>query len=256
MNSFREKLQARKKLCGLWLGSASAYMAEISAQSEYDWYLIDGEHAPNTISTIAKQLSALDLYGATSIVRILNKDEALIKQVLDLGAKNLLIPMVNNADEAEKLIKSSKYPPLGTRGVGGYIIRATKWGKDKDYLQNANKDNFIILQCESKEGLDNLESILKLDCLDSVFIGPADLSINLGFESMNDDAFKKIWFEALRMIKSYNKFAGTLALDVKLARECFNQGADYIGVAVDVISYLDSLNKNLSNYRNFEKDNA
>lgn len=246
MNEFKHKLAQGKRLYGLWLGSANGYMAQIAAQAGYDWYLIDGEHAPNTIATMQEQLLSLDCYKATSIIRILNKDVHLVKQALDIGAKTLLVPMVDSKQQACLMAEAMKYPPEGVRGVGGYIIRAARWGEIGDYQKHANENLCLIVQCESKEGLENLDSILEVSGVDSVFIGPADLSASLGFESMQQESFQKIWFDALKRIKAANKYAGTLALDNTLATKAFDNGADYVAICVDVISYLQGLKHTLS----------
>lgn len=249
MNEFKHKLASGQKLYGLWLGSASGYMAQIAAQAGYDWCLIDGEHAPNTIASMQEQLVALECFGASPIVRILNKEVHLVKQALDIGAQTLLVPMVDTREQAELMAQAVRYPPEGVRGVGGYIIRAARWGAIPEYQQIAEKSLCLILQCESKEGLENLDSILQVSGVDSVFIGPADLSASLGFASMREAGFQRIWFDALRRIKAAGKYAGTLALDEELARAAFMAGADYIGVCVDVMCYLKGLKDTLAAHK-------
>lgn len=245
MNDFRQKLEKNKKLYGLWLGSGSAYMAQIASQANYDWYLIDGEHGPNTIESILNQVTSLECYNSTSIVRVLDKNASLIKQVLDIGAKTILVPMVNTYQEAELMVSASKYAPEGIRGVGGYIVRAARWGSFPKYQQEANRDIFLILQCETKQGLQNLEKILTLKGVDSIFIGPADLSVSMGYSDIRDEEFKKIWFDAIRLVRSYGKYVGTLALDKDLADECFAAGAHYVAIEVDVTSYIEGIKDTL-----------
>lgn len=249
MLTFKQKLQSGQKLCGLWLGTASGYMAQIAAQSGFDWYLIDGEHGPNTVQTMADQLLALDAYGQTSMVRVLNKDVNLVKQVLDIGAKAVLVPMVDTKEEAELMVRACRYPTEGIRGVGGYLIRAALWGQNPEYQAKANDEICLITQCESKTGFENLDQILSIKELDGVFIGPADLSANYGFESMTDPEFTKMWFDAIRRIKAAGKFAGTLTPNREYALKSFEQGADFVAVEVDVTCYLSALKQSLAQYK-------
>lgn len=249
MPTFKQKLQSGEKLCGLWLGTASGYMAELAAQSGFDWYLIDGEHGPNTIQTMADQLLALDAYNQTSMVRVLNKDVNLVKQVLDIGARAVLVPMVDTREEAELMVRACRYPPAGIRGVGGYLIRAALWGHDPDYARRADEEICIITQCESRAGLENLDEILTIESLDGVFIGPADLSANYGFASMTDPTFTKMWFDAIARIKAAGKFAGTLTPNREYALKSFEAGADFVAVEVDVTCYLSALKQSLAQYK-------
>ncbi|MBN0343314.1 2-dehydro-3-deoxyglucarate aldolase, partial [Pseudomonas aeruginosa] len=112
---------------GLWLSSTSSYMAEIAATSGYDWLLIDGEHAPNNVPTVLTQLQAIAPYPSQPVVRPSWNDPVQIKQLLDVGAQTLLVPMVQNAEEARLAVRATRYPPAGIRGVGSALARASRW---------------------------------------------------------------------------------------------------------------------------------
>jgi 4-hydroxy-2-oxoheptanedioate aldolase len=134
-------------LYGIWAGMASAYNAEILATTGHDWILLDGEHAPNTVPTLLGQLQALAAYPVNPVVRIPHGDPALIKQVLDIGAQTLMVPMVESAAQAAALVRAMRYPPAGIRGVGGGLIRATRWDAVADYIAQA--DQALAWWCRS-----------------------------------------------------------------------------------------------------------
>ena len=126
-NPFKKALAAQQPQVGLWLSMADPYLAEVSATAGFDWLLIDGEHAPNDLRSTLAALQAVAPYPAQPVVRAVNGDTALIKQLLDVGAKTLLIPMVDTAEQAAQLVKATRYPPSGIRGVGSAVGRASRW---------------------------------------------------------------------------------------------------------------------------------
>lgn len=133
-NPFKERLRKGEVQIGLWLSSTTAYMAEIAATSGYDWLLIDGEHAPNTIQDLYHQLQAVAPYASHPVIRPVEGSKPLIKQVLDIGAQTLLIPMVDTADQARQVVSATRYPPYGERGVGASVARAARWGRIENYM--------------------------------------------------------------------------------------------------------------------------
>jgi 4-hydroxy-2-oxoheptanedioate aldolase len=176
VNTLKHRLQAGETLVGCWLGMAEPYLAEISATAGFDWLLIDGEHAPNDIRSMAAQLAVLEASGASTVVRLPDDDPAKIKQALDIGAQTLLIPMVESAAQAERIYRATRYPPLGFRGVGSALARASKFAAIPDYLTTADDQICVLVQVESRAGLEALDAILAIDGIDGVFIGPAPIS--------------------------------------------------------------------------------
>ena len=136
-NPFKEALLNGSPQLGMWLGLANSYSAELLAGSGFDWLLIDGEHAPNDINIILTQLQAIAPYSSEPVVRAVWKDSVLIKQLLDIGARNLLIPMIETIEEAREMVAATRYPPNGIRGVGSALARASEWNRKTDYLKNA-----------------------------------------------------------------------------------------------------------------------
>ncbi|MCS5881454.1 aldolase/citrate lyase family protein [Klebsiella variicola subsp. variicola] len=176
-NPFKRGLLRGETQIGLWLSSTSSYMAEIAATSGYDWLLIDGEHAPEhhsgPLSSAAGDCPLRQPAG--HFVRS-RANRSLIKQVLDIGARTLLVPMVDTAEQAREVVSATRYPPIGSRGVGAGVARAARWGRIENYMAEANDELCLLIQVESRTALENLDAILEVDGIDGVFIGPADLS--------------------------------------------------------------------------------
>jgi 4-hydroxy-2-oxoheptanedioate aldolase len=132
------------------------------------------------VPTILAQLQAIAPYPSHPVVRVPSNDPVIVKQVLDLGAQTLLVPMVQSADEARAAVAATRYPPHGMRGVGSALARASRWNRIGDYLQRANDAMAVLVQVETRAGLDAIDAIARVDGVDGVFIGPADLAADLG----------------------------------------------------------------------------
>ncbi|WEV59168.1 HpcH/HpaI aldolase/citrate lyase family protein [Bifidobacterium sp. ESL0728] len=249
-NAFKEALKSDRKLLGLWLAFGSATAAEISADAGFDWVLVDGEHGPNDLTTILEQLRALYGYPVNPIVRPANSDPVLIKQVLDLGAQTLLLPMVNTREQAETMVRAAHYAPEGFRGVGASLARSGRWGRIPDYMRVAADDICILVQVETKEALANVDEIASVDGVDGVFIGPADLSASLGHpdDAENPDVQKSI-HHAFDVIASHGKAIGSLAFGTDLAKKYFDWGANFVAVAGDTDLYVHALSEELEQFR-------
>lgn len=173
INRFKQRLCSGETQIGLWLGLADAYCAELAANAGFDWLLIDGEHAPNDLRGMLGQLQAIAPYASQAIIRPVVGDSALIKQLLDIGAQTLLVPMVESADQARELVRAMHYPSQGIRGVGSALARASRWNSIPGYLDQADAQMCLLVQIENLEGLANLDAIAQVDGVDGVFIGPA-----------------------------------------------------------------------------------
>jgi 4-hydroxy-2-oxoheptanedioate aldolase len=256
-NSFKAALRDGQVSYGIWAGFASGYASEIVASFGYDWMLIDGEHAPNTVPTILSQLQAVRPYATQPVVRAVNGDPALIKQLLDIGAQTLMIPMVETAEQASQLVRATRYPGAGMRGVGGGLTRATLWGAVDGYLEGAHQEICLILQVESAEGVRNAAAIAAVDGVDAVFIGPADLSISLGHPGNPghpdvQDAIRK----SLEACKAAGKACGILAPLEEDARRYAEWGFSFIAVGIDISLMRDAALANLRRYKSVESASA
>jgi 4-hydroxy-2-oxoheptanedioate aldolase len=246
VNILKQRLKQGAVLHGIWLGLADPYAAEIAATADFDWLLIDGEHAPNDMRSISAQLAAIGAHGPAPVVRLRDDDPAAIKQALDIGVQNLLIPMVNSADQALRAYRATRYPPEGIRGVGSSLARASRFSAIPDYLTTANDQICLILQIESMAGLANLDAILAVEGVDALFIGPSDLAADMGYLGQpNHPEVKAAVLDALARIRAAGKSAGVLSTEHDYIGDCKAVGANFVGVGIDV-TILASALRNLA----------
>ncbi|WP_313356683.1 aldolase/citrate lyase family protein, partial [Microbacterium sp.] len=152
--TFRDALAAADRpLIGMWLSTGTTLNAEICAGSGVDWLLIDMEHGPNTVISVQQQLQVIAAYRVPTIVRVPVNDAVIIKQVLDTGAQNLLVPMVGSAAEAQAAVAAVRYPPEGVRGVGSGLARSGRWGRVAGYVPEASETISLFVQIESADAV-------------------------------------------------------------------------------------------------------
>lgn len=246
VNHFKAALKANRQQIGCWLALANAYTAEIAGGAGFDWLLLDGEHAPNDIPLLTAQLQALATSPSHPIVRVPIGEAWMIKQVLDIGAQTILVPMVESGSQAQELARAMLYPPQGMRGVGAALARASKFNAIPDYLQTANDQVCLLLQIESRAGLSALEDIANTDGVDGVFIGPADLAADMGYLGKPSAPEVQTAVEdAIKRIIACGKAAGILTSDLKLAKRYLDLGATFVAVGNDVNLFSNAM-KNLA----------
>ena len=246
MNQFKANLKAGQAQIGLWLGLANAYTAEICANMGFDWVLIDGEHAPNDIRSILQQLQAIAPYPVHPVVRPPIGETYLIKQLLDIGAPTLLIPMVETAQQAQDLVAAIRYAPNGVRGVGSSLARAARWNVVPNYLDTAADQICLLVQVETRRGLDNLDAIAAVPGIDGVFIGPSDLAAALGHLGKPGVPEVQAAVEGgISRIRAAGKAAGILTMDEGLNRRYLSLGCQFVAVSTDV-ALLGSAGKALA----------
>jgi len=235
-NPFRTKMASGDVQHGLWLGLPDNSAAEIAASAGFDWLLIDSEHAPFDLRSILAHLQAIAPYDVAPIVRPVTGDTALLKQLLDIGVQTLLVPMVEDADQAVALVRAVRYPPQGIRGLGTSLARAACWNGIPNYLTEANDQICLLVQVETRSAMDNLDAILAVDGVDGVFIGPSDLSASLGYiGDAGHPEVVRIITDGLKKIRAADKFAGLLSLDPGLSQTYVEAGANFVGVGVDTL---------------------
>src|SRR6185503_9387208 len=179
VNTFKKAIREARPQIGLWCSSCSNVSAEVIAGAGFDWILVDTEHAPNELPMVFSQLQALVAGSAAAVVRPAWNDTVLIKRLLDIGAQNLLVPYVQTPEEARAAVAATRYPPAGVRGVA-VAPRANRYGRVKDYLEKADREICLLVQIETRLGLENIEAIAAVQGIDGLFIGPSDLSADLG----------------------------------------------------------------------------
>jgi 4-hydroxy-2-oxoheptanedioate aldolase len=211
--TFRDALAgADRPLAGMWVCSGSPLVAEICAGAGLDWLLIDMEHS-----------------------RVPIGDVVTLKQVLDLGAQNILVPMVSSAAEAEELVAAVRYPPRGRRGVGSALARSARWNRVDDYLARADDHVSLFVQVETVEGVEAAAAIAAVDGVDGVFVGPSDLAASMGLlgQQTHPDVAAAV-LRAFEAVRSAGKPVGVNAFDPAAARSYLDAGAAFILVGADV----------------------
>ena len=232
---WRVALAGLHPVTGMWVASGSAVCAEICAGAGFDWLLIDSEHAPNDLRSILAQLQAVAAYPVTPVIRPPSGDPVLIKQLLDVGVEVLLIPMVESGAQAWALVAATRYPPAGIRGVGSALARASRWNRVEGYLHRAGETVSVLVQVESRAGLDAIADIAATDGVNGVFLGPADLAAALGHlgEQDHPEVVNAVE-DAIKAITAAGKPAGVNAFPPDLAERYLRAGARFILVGADV----------------------
>ncbi|MGL4256690.1 MAG: aldolase/citrate lyase family protein [Microbacterium sp.] len=234
--TFRDALAgADRPLTGMWVCSGSPLVAEICAGAGLDWLLIDMEHSPNGLESVLAQLQAVGAYPVTPVVRVPIGDVVTLKQVLDLGAQNILVPMVSSAAEAEELVAAVRYPPRGRRGVGSALARSARWNRVDDYLAHADEHVSLFVQIETVAGVEAAAEIAAVDGIDGVFVGPSDLAASMGLlgQQTHPDVAAAV-LRTFDAVRTAGKPVGVNAFDPAAARSYLDAGAGFILVGADV----------------------
>lgn len=258
-NSFKQALLQGRPQIGLWATFSDAYATEALATTGFDWLLIDGEHAPNDLRSVLGQLQAIGSAAADAapgtpvtqaIVRPAIGDVVLIKQLLEIGVQTLLIPMVDSAEQAARMVAATRYPPRGVRGVGSAGARSSRWSGVPHYLHGADDEMCVLVQVESKTGLANLAEIAGVDGVDGVFFGPADLSASMGYlgQATHPDVVAALT-QGINTVRAAGKAPGILMTDDKASRFYLDQGALFVAVGVDVMLLMKAARTLASAFR-------
>lgn len=177
---FKAELRSGAPKLGLFLNSASPTVAEQLAHSGYDWLLVDAQHGPMGYEKLSSMLAAISSGGAKSMVRVSGYDDRQgIQQALDLGADGILVPYINNAEEARQAVSAALYPTAGTRSVY-FPQRATNKDGLLGYVLNANKNIVVALQVETHDCIKNMAEIAAVPGVDVLFLGQNDLCMSMG----------------------------------------------------------------------------
>lgn len=234
INQFKARLQAGEVQIGLWMALASSNSTELLSHCGYDWLVLDGEHSPNDIPLMLQQLQAAQSGAAHIVARVPAGEVWMVKQVLDLGAQTVLVPMIDTAEQAREMVRAMRYAPEGIRGMGA-LGRASRYGLTPDYLTTANAQTCLLVQVETVKALKNLEDICAVEGVDGVFIGPADLSADMGFPG-NQAApeVQAVIKDAIERISAAGKPAGILVWGAEAGKRSVEWGAKFVAVGHDV----------------------
>ena len=234
-NRFKHALAEGRQLIGLWLALGDENAAELCAHAGFDWLVIDGEHGPNDLRSILSQLRAVQGSASAPVVRLASDDRVAIKQHLDIGAQTLLIPMIESAEQAREAVRSCRYAPEGSRGIGAALARASRYGRIGDYLSTAADELCLLLQVETRAGIEALDEILEIEGVDGVFVGPADLAADMGLPGKpGSPEVQAAVVGALEKILHSPKASGILTSDMALAHQYRDMGVNFLAVGSDV----------------------
>ena len=214
-NHMKKKLLEGKVVLGTFVSLGHPDITECLSRVGFDFLILDAEHGPADFQTLQVMMQSMNGTTCIPIVRPQWNDMAVIKRVLDIGAYGVLIPWVNSKEEAENAVRYCKYAPDGVRGWGPR--RAGMF--DQDYFKTANNENFVSVQIETQEALDNLDEILSVPGIDACYIGPFDLSVNLGFgipPNWNDLQYLAAFDRVLEASARHRKPAGMYCLSEKV----------------------------------------
>ena len=233
LNQLKRNLKAGHVQCGCWLSLVSHAAAEICASAGFDWVLIDTEHAPTELHMVHHQVQAAAAYPSSIVVRAAWNDTVVIKRLLDLGVQTLLLPYVQNVEEAKRAVAAVRYPPRGIRGVSSNS-RSNRFGRVKDYFKHADDEVCLIVQIETRAAIAQIESIAAIDGIDGLFIGPQDLAADFGhLGNPGHPDVQAAIADAIPRMKKTGKAAGILAFAEADARKWIEHGAQFVAVTSD-----------------------
>lgn len=251
-NAFKAALKRGELQIGLWSSLCSPIVSEIISQSGFDWILVDTEHSPNEPPDVLAQLQALKGGTATPIVRPAWNDAVLLKRLLDIGVQAVLVPFVQNAEEARRAVAACRYPPAGIRGIT-VSGRGSHYGRVPDYLKRADGEICVLVQVETGEALSRIEEIASVDGVDGVFIGPADLSASLGhIGNPGHPEVQAAIQDAVKRLTAIGKPAGILTPSEPDARRYIEWGYRFVAVGSDLglmTKHADALAKTFAGQR-------
>ncbi len=234
VNHFKRAILAGQSQIGLWSSLSSHVTVEILAGSGFDWLLLDQEHSPNELPMVHSQLQAMTGGTAHPVVRPPWNDTVMLKRLLDAGVQSFLIPYVQDEAEARAAVAATRYPPKGVRGFAS-ASRASKFGRVKDYYARCEQEICVLVQVETRHALGNLEAIAGVEGVDGVFIGPGDLSADMGhLGNPGHPEVQAAIEDAIGRIKACGKAPGILTGDEKFAHRYVELGCLFTAVGSDV----------------------
>lgn len=234
MMYIRKRILQGEVVSGTFLQLGSAMAAEVAGKAGLDWVVLDCEHGAGGFSELVAQLHAVGCTKATPVVRVAWNEVHRFKRVLDVGASGVMVPYINNADEARQAVAAMRYPLEGVRGVS-MLTRSCDFGMAfGDYFAAANRELVTMLQIETPQAIENIDAIAAVDGADVMFVGPADLCTSMGFVmDLNNPTFQQAAAKVIEACKRHGKAAGILLRTPELVEQYVAKGFTVIGVGSD-----------------------
>jgi 4-hydroxy-2-oxoheptanedioate aldolase len=234
-NALKAKLNQGENVFGCFMRYSDASLVEVLRQQGRDFLVIDGEHGTLEPRDVENMVRAAELYHVTPIVRVPTNQQPIILRYMDTGAHGIHVPMVNSSSDAESVVKSVKYPPVGLRGLAG--VRASDYGQRMslaEFVHHSNKETLIVIHIETMGAIENLPEIIKVEEIDVVFIGPMDLSSSLGQPGQFEHPVVKSAFERIAgLVNASHVKLGVMVNNVQSAHNWVKIGADYITIGLE-----------------------
>lgn len=245
-NKVKDKIGNKELTFGSWITIGNTAVAEIMANSGFEWLTVDMEHSAITLDIAQDLIRTIEQSGCVPLVRVDENNPYKIKRVMDAGAYGVIVPMVNTKEEAERAVKSVRYPPKGYRGVG--LARAQNYGFDfEGYKAWLEKASIVIVQIEHYKAVENLREILSVEGVDGYIVGPYDISGSLGIPGEFDNPrFKEIIEKVMEVGKQSSKSSGfhVIPPDENEVKRYIDLGYTFIAISLDTL-YLGSLCKDV-----------
>lgn len=250
--SFAERLRSGERLLAA-SATISPVVAELLGSSGFDWLFIDAEAFPVTMPEILELVRASELAGTSPVVRMNNDDPSDIRQILDMGAAGVIIPLVKTASQASGIVAAARFAPVGTRGVTAGRSRLYGYGENAaDYISRANRETAVIVMVEEEEGLGNVEEIAAVDGIDGIFVGPGDMSISLGCPNEPMHADMQSAFRTIAAVARANDVAiGTFPSSREMYDLCYEEGYRFFLAGLDTGLIKTAASARLEEIRNW-----
>lgn len=254
--AIREALEGKRVAWGTHCFSSDIELYEVCGLVGYDYVWIDSEHAPTTLITIKNGIIAANARGCAAFVRAPSHREESIKPILELGPQGIIIPNIKTAAQAEEVVRWCTYPPYGNRGFGP--SRAMDYGEMPltQYLEEANQNTITLIQCESVEGVRNLDEILKVPGIDAIMIGPMDLAGSIGklADNKHPEVIALIDEIADKCKKAKKPFGLSIGFDMDLCRYIVGKGASFVSMGQHILYFRMMSKKVLKEFHEMEPE--
>jgi 2-keto-3-deoxy-L-rhamnonate aldolase RhmA len=242
INKVKKALRDCQPTVGSWIQIGHPAVAEIMCNSGFDWIAVDMEHTDISLETMTNVFRGMYGRNVMPFVRVRENDPLAIRQVLDAGAMGVIVPLVNNADEAKRAVAAAKYPPAGIRGFA--FCRANEYGRNfSQYVKEANEQIAVVVMIESKEAVENIDEIIAVDGVDGVFVGPYDLSGSYGVPGDLGASFMQGAMNMItRSCKKHNKSFGIHLVnpDANNVKKTIESGGNFIALGMDTVFLEDN----------------